>query len=51
VHEARTAEMSYKQFLPGSRVGAEATGNCPWFLELVSRLGQKLWVRDAFRSW
>ncbi len=29
------------------RVGIEATGNCQWFLELLSRLGHAVWVGDA----
>jgi transposase len=47
VHEAGAAEKFYRRFPAGSRIGMEATGNCQWFVELLSRLGHELWVGDA----
>ena len=47
VHDAGATEKFYQQFPAGSRIGMEATGNCQWFVELLSRLGHELWVGDA----
>ncbi len=47
VHEAGAVEKFYRQFPTGSRIAMEATGNCQWFVELLVRLGQELWVGDA----
>jgi transposase len=40
-------EKFYRQFAGGSRMGMEATGNCPWFMELVAKLGHDVWIGDA----
>ena len=37
VHEAGATEKFYNQFPVGSRIGMEATGNCQWFLELMTK--------------
>src|SRR5208282_1048035 len=47
VHEPGAVEKFYRQFPAGSRIGMEATGNCQWFVELVTSLGHKLLVGDA----
>ena len=47
MHDAGAAEKFYWQCLAGSRIGKEATGNCQWPVELVSRLGHELWMGDA----
>jgi transposase len=47
VHEPEAVEKFYRQFPAGSRVGMEATGNCQWFLELMTRLGHQVLVGDA----
>lgn len=47
VHEPGAVEKFYRQFPAGTRIGMEATGNCQWFLELVTGLGHKVLVGDA----
>ncbi len=49
VHASGDAEKFYRRFTSPVRIGIEATGNCQWFLELLSRLGQEVWVGDAAR--
>jgi transposase len=47
VHELGAVEKFYQQFPAGSRVGMEATGNCQWFVELLTSLGHEVLVGDA----
>jgi transposase len=47
VHEPGAVEKFYRQFPAGTRIGMEATGNCQWFVELVTSLGHELLVGDA----
>ena len=47
VHEAGAAEKFYRRFPAGTRIAIEATGNCQWFLELMSGLGHEVLVGDA----
>ena len=47
VHEAGAVEKFYQQFPAGSRMGMEATGNCQWFVDLVTRLGHEVQIGDA----
>jgi transposase len=47
VHASGDAEKFYRRFPAPVRVGIEATGNCQWFLELLSKLGHEVWVGDA----
>jgi transposase len=47
VHEPGAVEKFYRQFPAGSRIGMEATGNCQWFVDLVSRLGHAVLIGDA----
>ena len=46
-HASREAEKFCRQ-LPGpALIGMESTGNCQWFVEMVTQLGHELWVGDA----
>jgi len=47
VHEPGAVEKFYRQFPVGSRIGMEATGNCQWFVDLVSRMGHEVLIGDA----
>ena len=47
VHTPGAAEQFYGKFPAGSRIGMEATGNCQWFLELLTRMGHEVLVGDA----
>ncbi len=47
VHEPGAVEKFYRQFPAGTRIGMEATGNCQWFVDLVTGLGHKVLVGDA----
>ena len=46
-HALGGAEKYYRG-LPGSaRIGMESTGNCQWFVELLTKLGHEAWIGDA----
>ena len=46
-HMSGDAEKFYRQ-LPGPvLIGMESTGNCQWFVEMVTTLGHELWIGDA----
>jgi transposase len=46
-HAAGEAEKFYRG-LPGpARIGMESTGNCQWFVELLTKLGHEVWIGDA----
>ncbi|HVB56878.1 MAG TPA: IS110 family transposase [Candidatus Acidoferrales bacterium] len=46
-HASGEVEKFYRQ-LPGpALIGMESTGNCQWFVEMVTRLGHELWIGDA----
>jgi transposase len=47
VHAPGEAERFYRRFAAPARIGMEATGNCQWFLELVTALGHEIWIGDA----
>ena len=47
VHEPGAVEKFYRQFPAGTRICMEATGNCQWFVELVTGLGHQVLVGDA----
>jgi transposase len=47
VHEPGAVEKFYRQFPAGTRIGMEATGNCQWFVELMTSLGHGVLVGDA----
>lgn len=41
------AERFYRTLAVPSLIGVEACGNSQWFLDLLERLGHKVWVGDA----
>ena len=47
VHEPGAVKKFYSQFPAGSLIGMEATGNCQWFVELLTSLGNEVWIGDA----
>ena len=47
IHTPGAVEQFYRQFPAGAVIGMEATGNCQWFVELVSGLGHQVWIGDA----
>jgi transposase len=47
MHTPGEVEKFYRQFPVGAIIGMEATGNCPWFGDLVSGLGHEVWIGDA----
>jgi transposase len=47
VHEPGETEKYYRQFPVPSRIGIEATGNCQWFVDLLTSLGHEVWIGDA----
>ena len=49
VHGPGEVEKFYRQFAEPVLIGMESTGNCQWFLELMSRLGHQVWIGDAAR--
>ena len=46
-HASGEAERFYRQLPEHALIGMESTGNCQWFVEMVTRLGHDLWVGDA----
>src|SRR5271165_1113354 len=47
MHGPGEVEKFYRQFPAGTIIGMEATGNCQWFVDLVSGLGHEVWIGDA----
>src|SRR2546425_2669389 len=47
VHVPGEVERFYRQFPVPARIGMESTGNCQWFVEVVTALGHQLWIGDA----
>jgi len=47
VHATKDAEKFYKQIAAPARIGMEATGNCQWFVEMVTAAGHEVWIGDA----
>jgi transposase len=47
VHAPGEAEKFYRQFPVPSRIGLESTGNCQWFVDLLTNLGHEVWIGDA----
>jgi len=39
--------VSIASFRHQARIGMESTGNCQWFLEIVTTLGHEVWIGDA----
>ena len=49
MHAPGAVEKFYRQFPASAIIGMEATGNCQWFVDLVSGLGQDVWIGDAVK--
>jgi transposase len=47
VHASGDAEKFYRQLPAPARIGMESTGNCQWFVEMVTALGNEVWIGDA----
>jgi len=47
VHGSGEAERFYRALKEPALIGLEATGNCHWFIDLLSELGHEVWVGDA----
>lgn len=47
VHAPGETEKFYRQFPAPSRIGLESTGNCQWFVDLLTSLGHEVWIGDA----
>lgn len=47
VHVSGDAERFYKQLSTPALIGMESTGNCQWFVEMVTAAGHEVWIGDA----
>ncbi len=47
LHASGEAEQFYRQLRGPVRVGLESTGNCHWFVDLLTELGHEVWIGDA----
>ena len=47
VHAPGEAEKFYRQFPAAALIGMESTGNCQWFVDLLTNLGHEVWIGDA----
>ena len=47
VHAPGETEKFYRQFPVPSRIGLESTGNCQWFVDLLTGLGHEVLIGDA----
>ncbi len=47
VHTPGETEKFYRQFPAPSRIGLESTGNCQWFVDLLTGLGHEVLIGDA----
>jgi len=47
VHTPGEVEKFYGRWAAPARVGMESTGNCQWFVELLTGLGHEVWIGDA----
>src|SRR5215469_10680576 len=47
MHGNGEAEQFYRQFSGPVRIGLEATGNCHWFVDMLTEMGHEVWVGDA----
>jgi transposase len=47
VHATGEAEKFYRQLAAPALIGMEATGNCQWFVDLVTAMGHEVWIGDA----
>jgi len=49
VHAPGEAERFYRHLPAPALVGMESTGNCQWFVEMVTAAGHEVWIGDAAR--
>ena len=49
MHGDGEAERFYRQLQGQVRVGLESTGNCHWFVDLLTEMGHEVWIGDAAR--
>ncbi len=47
VHAPGEVEKFYRQFAAPAVIGMESTGNCQWFVDLMTQLGHEVQVGDA----
>jgi len=47
VHAPGEAERFYRRFPAPALIGMESTGNCQWFVDLLTTLGHEVWIGDA----
>ena len=47
LHASGEAQKSYQQLPAPARIGMESTGNCQWFVEMVTAAGHEVWIGDA----
>ena len=47
LHASGEAEQFYRQLRGPVRVGLESTGNCHWFVDMLTELGHEVWIGDA----
>jgi transposase len=48
-HASGEAEQFYRQLSEHGLIGMESTGNCQWFVDMVTTAGHEVWVGDAAR--
>jgi transposase len=48
-HRPGEVEKFYRRWAAPARIGMESTGNCQWFVELMTLLGHEVWTGDAAR--
>jgi transposase len=46
-HAPGEVEKFYRRFAAPARIGMESTGNCQWFVDLMTALGHEVWIGDA----
>jgi transposase len=46
-HASGEAERFYRQLPAPALIGMESTGNCQWFVELLTGLRHEIWIGDA----
>jgi len=46
-HASGEAEKFYRQLVEPAVIGMESTGNCQWFVDLLTTLGHDVWIGDA----
>jgi transposase len=49
VHGSGEAQKFYQQLSRCALIGMESTGNCQWFVEMVTAAGHDVWIGDAAR--